>query len=226
MSTTLRLALACAALAALAGSCATATPPAESYDGLVRDTSVTHAELYKRPGASIAGYREYGLVPCQVAFRKNWQRDHNRDALDLGSRIDQQDVDRIKDRLGEECDRYFREALQAPPAYTLVEQFENGEQVLVIRPNIVNLDINAPDTLSSGRSRSYTTSAGEMTLVLELLDATTGEILVRAVDRKRAPDYGRLQWTDSVTNRAEAQRMLRGWATRLRQALDSARGGS
>ena len=37
----------------------------------------------------------------------------------------------------------------------------------------------------AGRQRTYTTQAGEMTLVLELLDGTTGEILVRIVDRHR-----------------------------------------
>ena len=96
-------------------------------------------------------------------------------------------------------------------------------QVLVLSPSIINLDINAPDTMSAGRSRSYTTSAGEMTLSLEVSDATTGEVLYRIVDRKRSRDTGRMEWTTSVSNKAEAERTLNRWADLLRQGLDTVR---
>jgi hypothetical protein len=97
-------------------------------------------------------------------------------------------------------------------------------QVLIIKPSIIDLDINAPDTMSAGRSRSYTTSTGEMTLSLELVDGTTGQVLARVVDKARGIDTGRVQWTNGVTNRAEAERMLRNWARYLRTGLDSAAG--
>ena len=113
------------------------------------------------------------------------------------------------------------EALQAPPAYKLVDSFADGENVLILRPAIVNLDISAPDTNTVGMQRVYTTSAGEMTLVLELVDGTTGETLVRIVDRRQARDISRLQWSNSVTNAAEARRILRRWAEQLRKGLDS-----
>ena len=45
--------------------------------------------------------------------------------------------------------------------YELVD--EAAEDVLLIRPSIVNLDITAPNQHGSGRSSSYTRSAGEMT---------------------------------------------------------------
>ena len=54
-------------------------------------------------------------------------------------------------------------------------------------------------------------------------DGASGEILVRAVDPKEARDNGRMMWQTSVTNRAEADRMLRKWAVLLREALDRAR---
>jgi hypothetical protein len=156
-----------------------------------------------------------------VAFRKNWLRDQNRGSLDLGSRVTQQDVDRIRDTLSEECGSMFRDALLKEPAYTLTEEFETGEQVLVLRPRIVNLDVTAPDVRSSGRSRTYTTSAGEMTLVLEAVDGTTGQVLARAVDRQGARESFRAEWSTSVSNRAEARRILKRWAERLRAAMDA-----
>jgi hypothetical protein len=231
-----RTAIMAAALLSLLGACAgtgstagAGTPSsdessAQTHDGLVLKPGTRADEVYVRPGATLSGYRQYGLEPCQVAFRKNWMRDQNRDSIDLSSRVTQKDVDKIRDSLGAACDRYFRDALQQPSAYALAESFDQGEAVLVIRPSIVNLDITAPDIMSAGNSRSYTTSAGEMTLYLELLDGTTGEILVRVVDRQRALDTGTLQWSNGVTNRAEADRMLKRWAGELREALDSATG--
>ena len=144
--------------------------------------------------------------------------------MDLTRRVTQEDVDKIKDSLGEECTRFFRESLEEAPPSNLVDEFDNGEAVLILRPAIINLDINAPDTMSPGINRTYTTSTGEMTLSLELFDGTTGQALARIVDRRRAPDMGRLQWTNGVTNKAEANRTLKRWADNLREGLDRATG--
>jgi hypothetical protein len=65
-----------------------------------------------------------------------------------------------------------------------------------------------------------------MTLVLELLDGTTGELLVRVVDRMRGRETNYMQWTNSVTNQADARRALSSWASQLRKGLDEVAGGS
>lgn len=203
-------------------ACATTEMPATSPEGLVLQPDTKVGALYMKPGASLKGYDEFGVTDCQVAFRKNWLRDQNSQRLDLSNRVSQRDVDRIKDNLSERCEAAFLSALQEEPAYKVVEEYSDGEAVLILRPSIVNLDINAPDTMSAGMSRSYTTSAGEMTLILEVLDATTGELLARAIDKKRGLDSGRLEWTNSVTNRADADRALNAWGKQLREALDRA----
>jgi hypothetical protein len=208
------------------GACSTMSAPAETYDGLVLVPKTRFGAVYKRPDADLAGYDSFGLVHCEVAFRKNWQRDQNASSLDLGSRVTQKDVDRIRDKLSDACDKYFREALEQAPAYPLVESFSDGEQVLVLRPAIINLDIAAPDTHSAGRQRSFTTEAGQMTLVLEVLDGTTGQILVRVIDHQRAGDRGYMQWTNSVTNEADARRILGSWARQLREGLDEVTAGN
>ncbi len=200
-------------------------PPGETYDGLVLVPGSRFATVYRRPDADLTHYDAYGLVRCEVAFRKNWMRDQNTTRLDLSSRVTQKDVDEIRERLSDACDQSFREALERPPPYRLVENFSDGEQVLVLRPAIINLNIAAPDIRSAGIQRSYTTESGQMTLVLELLDGTTGQILVRVIDRQRAGESGFLQWTNSVTNQADARRILGRWARQLREGLDEATGG-
>ncbi|MEE4144798.1 MAG: DUF3313 family protein [Halieaceae bacterium] len=209
------------------GACSTGpSVPSESHDGLVLMPDTRFGVVYARPGADLAAYDSYGLAECEVAFRNNWQRDQNSSRMDLGNRVTQQDVDRIKDKLAEECGNYFRQALEQAPPYKLVERFSDGEQVLVVRPAIINLDIVAPDTRSPGVQRTYTTEAGEMTLLLELFDGTTGEILVRVIDQQRGRDSGYMQWSNSVTNQADAERILRRWAEQLRKGLDEATKGA
>jgi len=219
------MALVSAAL--LLAACSSVAPqPTETYDGLVLVPESRFSTVYRRPDVDLTHYDSFGLVRCEVAFKKNWMRDQNNTRMDLGSRVTQKDVDRIRERLSDACDKYFREALQQPPPYRLVESFSDGEQVLVLRPAIINLDIAAPDIRSAGVQRSYTTEAGQMTLVLEVLDGTTGQILLRVIDRQRAGESSYLQWTNSVTNQADAQRILGRWARQLREGLDEATGGA
>jgi hypothetical protein len=195
-----------------------------THDGLERVSGHNFAEVYLRPGADLAHYQHLSLTRCEVTFRKNWLRDQQRDSRALASRVRQEDADRIRQRIASACDEHFRAALQRAPAHELVEVAPNGEDVLILKPSIVNLDIHAPDVQSATRVRSYTTSAGEMTLNLELVDALTGEVQGRVVDRRRGVEHSQLQWTSSVTNRAEFERILRRWADLLRDSVDRVRG--
>jgi len=62
-----------------------------------------------------------------------------------------------------------------------------------------------------------------MTLNLELYDSITGDKIVKATDQKRDYDQGYMQWRTSVSNRADAKRMMTPWAKALRSALDEAK---
>ena len=55
--------------------------------------------------------------------------------------------------------------------------------VLLRRPAIIDLDIAAPDTMSAGRSRTFTTSTGAATLYIELFDSASGASIGRAADQ-------------------------------------------
>jgi hypothetical protein len=59
-----------------------------------------------------------------------------------------------------------------------------------------------------------------MTLVMELRDSVSGELLARAVDRRVS--RGANAWTISnrMTNTAEARHAFRTWAAALRRGLD------
>lgn len=191
--------------------------PEMSHDGLQRVESKYFKEVYVRPGASFDQYTKMALLDCLVAFRKNWQRDQRME----GHLVTSKDMDAIRATLATDFRTIFTDALNKG-GYTLVDQ--NGEDVLIVRPAIVGLDVTAPDTHQPGRGRTFATSSGEATLVLEAYDGPSGEIVARVIDRERGRDVGRMMWQNSVTNRAEADRIMRKWADLMRQALDNARG--
>ena len=196
------------------------TLPTTTPDGLDLVRSDKHSAVYIKPEAQLDIYNEFAIVPCEVAFRKNWQRDYNSSHRSSGQQIKERDIDRIKRELGEECTAFFTDALSEEPSYNLVTEWQQGQDVLLVRPNIVNLNITSPDVSSPSMTRSYSASAGSMTLYLELIDAETSEVLVRAYDSKADPDSF-VNYANKITNRQAADRMLKNWATRLREAMDA-----
>lgn len=203
-------------LAAVLSKVAVAAQPEQTtHDGLVLTPTKNVELLYTLPGADLAGYKQVALLDCYVAFRKNWQRDQNTS----GIRVSSADMERIKKSLAEEFRKVFTEEL-AKGGYTLTDK--GGDDVLILRPAIIDLDVQAPDVQTAGMGRTFSTSAGGMTLFLELLDGATGQIIARAADRAEARDNGFMTWQSSVTNRAEADRMLRKWAGLARKGLDNA----
>jgi hypothetical protein len=100
---------------------------------------------------------------------------------------------------------------------------EPGDDVLQVNLSIIDLWVNAPDIATAGNVKTYALSAGEMTLVAELRDSATGDVVARAFDRALARENFRPMRITSVENTAEATAAARGWAKALRQELDSAK---
>ena len=80
------------------------------------------------------------------------------------------------------------------------------------------------------RGRSRNVSARDMerikedvaTLYIELFDSVSGQIIGRAADRQSARRAGGMvTWSNSVTNTADARRMMGGWADNLVGFLDA-----
>jgi hypothetical protein len=182
---------------------------------LVEDSNL--ALVYAQPDIDWGQYSKIYMDDPYVAFKENWQRDQNRGKPGW---ITDADMAKIKIELSSLFMGVFTETL-LEGGYELV--LETGEDVLLIRPAIIGLDIVAPDKNSPGLSRTYAESAGEMTLYLELYDSVSGEMLAKALDRKVDRQTGYFEWQNRVTNRAAANRILRVWANVLKEGLDDAR---
>ena len=195
--------------------------PEMTHDGLVLVADRSVAAAYVDPDADFGAYNKIMLLDCYVAFRKNWRRDQRR----TGSMITvtKGDMDRIKTGVAELFDEVFTEELSKDGGYEIVAAA--GEDVLLVRPAIIDLDVTAPDTSTPGRSSTYTTTSGAATIFIELYDSETGDILARAADRRIAQHMGgNLSYSNRVTNRADAKKMMRVWAKALRERLDEYHG--
>ena len=189
----------------------------ETWDGLVSiDAKRVHA-AYLRPGADFRVYTEVLIDQPVVEFRKNWQRDINRNSSTLGQRLTSSDVERIRTAFTEG----FAEILAAGLAKGGWEVgLAIGPDTLRLTPLLVNVYVNAPERMSAGRTTTYTVQMGEATLALEIRDAETGQLLGRVIDRQRTSNYGNtLTITNRVTNRAEFERMLKRWTEILVDGL-------
>jgi len=208
------------ALTASPGLSAGDKPPEVSPEGLHLQKHTRSRLVYVRPGASLAQYRRVAILDCQVEFEKDWQRDYNMSRVGLADRVTDADVERMKTALADEFKKVFSKELQDNGGYEVVDVA--APDVLVLRPALVNVEVNAPDLMSPGWGRTVVRSAGQMTLFLELWDSTSSTLLARVMDAQEA-DSGMAQVASRVYNKAEADRVLQEWASELRKHLDAAR---
>ena len=186
-----------------------------TWDGLVEVEGSNVAGKFIDPTADFSVFKRVSILEPHVAFRSNWRRDQNRSR---GRNVSANDVERIKGDVADMFTSVFTERLEAA-GYEVVNYA--GEDVLVLRPAIIDLDITAPDVRGAGRSRTYTTTTGAATLFVELFDSLSGDLIGRAVDRRAAGRSGGFAMqANRVTNRADARREFRAWADLLIEFLD------
>ncbi len=190
-------------------------PTDSSFDDLVRVEDSRIQVAYINPDADFSVFGRVAILDPYVAFRSNWQRDQNRNRT---RNVTSRDMERIREDVATLFERVFTERLE-DAGYEVVTVA--GDDVLVLRPAIIDLDVTAPDTRTAGRSRTLTASTGAATLFLELVDSVSGDIIGRGIDRRNIRSAGtNLSWSNSVTNTADARRMLGRWADTLVEFLD------
>jgi hypothetical protein len=192
--------------------------PEYTVEGLKRvENPENLAVVYAEPGANLSQYNRVYLTEPYVAFKKNWQRDQNRNTV---SRISTSDMNRIKANVSKLFMEVFTEVLNEG-GYELAD--ERAEDVLIVKPAIIDLNVHAPDIMSAGRSTTFTQSAGSMTLYIELYDSATDDLLAKALDSTADRQSAFMQWQTGPANRQAGKRMMKPWAEALRDGLDRAR---
>jgi len=215
-------------LATLVGSLATVQaadddwPPKVTSDGLNLVQGTKAAAVWVLDGADFSEYKRVMIIDVGVGFKKNWRRDYNRDEISLAGQVSQSDADKIKQRVADEFKTVFTNELTKAGYEVSNYNIDLAhDDILVLRPAIMDLDVTAPDVGSVGMGRTYTASAGAMTLYMEFYDSVTSALLGRIVDRKASRNSGTWTISSRVSNKAEADRIFRQWTGLLIAKMDS-----
>jgi hypothetical protein len=189
-----------------------------SADGL-QQIKVKGIDLaYAMPGATLAGYDKVMIDPIAVQFHKDWNPTRTGTSFKLSA----EERENIRSGIAKIVYDEFVRVLQQKSTYQVVTA--TGPDVLRVQAAVVNVIVTAPDTMTPGRTRVYTVSAGEGTLVANLSDSETGAVIARVVDQRQARSTGMMTLTNSVVNAAEARNIAASWARILRDELDKAHG--
>ena len=202
-----KLLVAAAALAAAVAVGAEDVPA--SWDGLVEVKSKRMDAAFLLPGADFRPYTKVIVDPTQVAFRKDWLKDTNQSRPRLTSQVTEQQAADILAAARSNFDDIFGDAF-TKAGYAVVTA--PAPDAIRVSTAIVNLYLNAPDTLSADRSRTYTANAGEATLVMEVRDSMTGALLARVVDRRETMRNPTPQLATRVSNTSDFRLLFRDWA--------------
>lgn len=214
----------------LAGCASTSTPPAvlaaaePDYSGLGtvrnRDLSLVRVD----PQATLSGYR-------RIAFRTG--EFQYRDVPPLVTGLAQPSTrqefpvrERDRVELTRVVSEIFNEELGKSTRYTLVEADAGGSDLLIVEVRLYDVISRVPPEPPT-RGETYVDTVGEGTLVLELVDAASGQVLARAADRRIAEPAGRGRGNfgalraSPVTAWQEVRRVVRRWAVSARIQLEA-----
>jgi hypothetical protein len=181
----------------------------DNWDGLVRVKAKRMDAAFLAPGADFRAYSKVMLDPAHVAFHKDWFKNINETSPGVSRDVTQEDAEKILARARTGFSEVFTKEFEKAGIGVVTEP---GPDVLRLSPAVIDLYINAPDTQSAGRSRTYTMDAGEATVLLEARDSVSGALLGRVLDRRETQGAGVATITSSVTNIAEFERLFSQWA--------------
>ena len=130
-----------------------------------------------------------------------------------------------------EIEQNDRDKLQAVVSAAFadeVKQITRYQPSEIAGPETIKLEVRLQDVVSSvppqssGRIDVYLAEVGRATLVMDLKDSSTGEILMRGIDRRAAETFGtsELKRSSSGENWSIVKRLARTWAKGLRKEID------
>ena len=188
-----------------------------TYDGLVQVKKTGYRNVWVKPDADISIYSKIMPGPAQYHYRDVPEGSRTR----ASARNSSTDAFFIQEnsrmRLEEIMAEIFREEISDSEYFTLVD--EPGRDTVLVWGGLHDIVSYVPPDYV-GRSRIFLSRVGQATLVLQIEDSMSREVLARIVDR-RAADPAFAQESNTVTNTAEVRRLARTWARILKNGLDN-----
>jgi uncharacterized protein YceK len=126
--------------------------------------------------------------------------------------------DENRAKLEEEVSNVFDVELAKSTRFTITDT--PGPDTLIIVGGLHDVMSRVPPE-RVGRSDVYLSDIGAATLILQVSDSMSGEVIARAVERSAAGDQSGMAMRSSPAQTwAEVRRLARRWATKLVEGLD------
>ena len=192
-------------------------PDAEvSFDGLHLVDNSVFRQAWADPDIDFSRYNK--IMPGDAFFEyravKKTSTAMSRRSSDNEFYID----DAAREKLKNLTSEIFNEELAKSTRFTVTDA--RGPDVLIIRGGLHDIVSNVPPD-NIGRGDIFLSSVGEITLILEAVDSQSGEVIFRAVERRALDSHGTAIRSSPAITTAEVRRVIRRWATTLRNGLDS-----
>jgi len=185
-----------------------------NIEGLQQVSARNFEAAFVRPGVTFANYGKLMVDELELAFRTP---DREQNQFPLGE--DQ------KTRFRAAMATAFGEELGKLEAVDVVT--EPGPDVLALHVRVQDIVARAPGRrVGGGRAGFALETVGEMTLVLELRDSQSDEILVRAFDRQAVEGAAMVSGDGVISTWEGVERIVARWATRTRDGLEHLLGGA
>ena len=177
-------------------------------------------EMQVAPDVDWNSYTKVILHEAPVEFMDNWRR--NQERLH-GRAIRDEDVARIEAAVSGRLAKAMYETLSERGGYELTS--ESGPGVMVLMPNIVDLNIQATGWVQGSIVESLHHTRGSMTTELVIRDAVSDKLLAVAWQHQLDAQSD-MEMTTSVSNAYAFRLMSESFAVWILQRLDDLKAGS
>jgi hypothetical protein len=213
-----------AMLAMIFAGCSSAPPTIQtgenaevSFDGLHKIDNARFASAWADPAIDFSRYSKVIPGGAEFQFRAVKKTSGTMRARSSDTEFWISDADR--ERLVEETSAIFAEELANSAHFEVTDT--RGDDVIIVRGAMHDIVSNVPPDLI-GRGEIYLSSVGEVTIVVEVIDSMSNKVIFRGAERRAADRAGGMATrSNSVNTWAEVRRLMRRWASTLREGLDS-----
>ena len=199
-------------IAALLGACALdPVPPATIYGAGLTQVEARHLDLaFVKDGVDFSRYDALIVSRPELAFRSAIGGEG-------GFPLSESQKASLVTVMAEELKREFEESQRL----TLVS--EPARDTLLLEVRIENIAVTERQGAlgTVGRAAAFLAAVGEATLVLELRDSQSREMLAAAVDARAIEGVGYFEDRDVVTRWDDARELCTQWSIAARKALDT-----
>jgi len=187
---------------------------ATNIDGLQEVQSTYFSAAFVRPGVDFGNYQQLLISESELAFRTP-----DRAKQQFPLRQEQ------KDNFRQLLDGRFKDALGDSATLQLADSA--GPNVLKLQVRVQDIIASVPPRSVSGVSDIALHAVGEATLVIELSDSESAEVLARVYDRRALEGTAIAQRQGApITMWKEVEALCEHWASTVRARLDVVISGS